>query len=117
MNMTRTLFVTGLVILCGMLFSGCQSGTGSAFGFGGLPKEHYRVGGGFNIKYEAPADGTFYLVDLSSGKFVVTKNVTEADTFEFSIDPTNIDEETRACGVDTRISKLVLYFVPKPEQQ
>ena len=114
--MKRTLFITGLLILCGTLWSGCQSGSNTAFGFGGLPKEQYRVGGGFDIEYTAPVDGTFYLVDQNSGKFVITEAVTEGDTFDFSIDPTNLDE-AMAYGIDIRNSKLILYFVPKPQTE
>jgi hypothetical protein len=108
-----------LLVLCvsALFATGCASFQKTSFGFNGLPQEQYRVGGGFDIEYGAPAEGTFYLVDQSTGKFVITKDVTEGDTFEFSIDSQNIDDETRACGVDTRKSKLVLYFVPKPKQQ
>jgi hypothetical protein len=43
--------------------------------FGGLP-QNSTVSAVTDIEYDAPADGTFYLVDLTSGKFVVTEDVT-----------------------------------------
>jgi hypothetical protein len=107
-----------LLVLCVSAFfaTGCASSQKTSFGFNGLPQEQYRVGGGFDIEYNAPADGTFYLVDQSSGKFVITKDATEGDTFEFSIDSGDMDE-AKAFGIDLEKSKLVLYFVPKPKQQ
>ena len=113
MKIVWTLLVLCVSALC---VTGCASSQKTSFGFNGLPQEQYRVGGGFDIKYDAPADGAFYLVDLSSGKFVVTKIVTEGDSFEFSIDSGQL-EEAKAFGINLEKSKLVLYFVPKPKQQ
>jgi hypothetical protein len=107
-----------LLVLClsALFATGCASSQKTSFGLNGLPHEQYRVGGGFDIEYNAPADGTFYLLDLSSGKFVVTKNTTEGDTFDFSIDSADMDQ-AKAFGINLEKSKLVLYFVPKPKQQ
>jgi hypothetical protein len=107
-----------LLVLCvsALYIPGCASFQKTSFGLNGLPQEQYRVGGGFSIEYHAPGDGTFYLVDVSSGKFIVTKEVSEGDSFEFSIDSTQVDE-AKAVGINLEKSKLVLYFVPKPKQQ
>ncbi len=107
-----------VLVMCVSLIyvTGCGSFSQTAFGHDGLPKEQYRVGGGLVIEYEAPQDGTFYLVDQKSGKFIATQSIDEGSTFDFSLPDTDEDQyqELTQSLVD---GKLVLYFVPDPQEE
>jgi hypothetical protein len=96
--------------------TGCGLSNQTFFGPDGLPKEQYRVGGGLVIEYRAPQDGTFYLVDQKSGKFIVTQSVQEGSTFDFSLPDTN-DDQYQKLAKSLIAGKLVLYFVPNPPEE
>lgn len=76
---------------------------------GGLPDARWQVGGGLNIDYTAPEDGTAYLVDLSSKRYLVMESVMEGSSFTFW--PSS-DEELRLAGIDPAKTKIAFYFVP-----
>lgn len=106
-----------LVMCVSLLYvTGCSSFNQTAFGHDGLPKEQYRVGGGLVIEYEAPQDGTFYLVDQKSGKFIATQSIDEGSTFDFSLPDTDEDQYQELTQSLVN-GKLVLYFVPDPQEE
>lgn len=104
--------VLKVAVLCVSLISviGCAVSQKTAFGFNGMPKKQYCVGGGLEISYTAPQDGTCYLVDQKSGKFVVTESISEGSTFDFDLSSADPDKYGSLIQ-----GNLVLYFVP--EQQ
>ncbi|MGH2271001.1 hypothetical protein ACQ9LF_04310 [Anaerohalosphaeraceae bacterium U12dextr] len=105
-----------LVMCVSIVFvTGCSLSNQTAFGHDGLPKEQYRVGGGLLIEYKAPQDGTFYLVDQKSGKFIVTQSVDEGSTFDFSL-PHADEDQYKGLAQSLVSGELVLYFVPNPPQ-
>jgi hypothetical protein len=73
-----------VLIMCvsALYVTGCAT-CQSSFGMNGLPKEQYRVGGGLQIEYEIPADGVCYLVDVNTGKFLITETHSEGDSLSF----------------------------------
>ena len=79
-----------LVVGLGLFVAGCatQPGVGGdgRFSKDGIPHERYLVGGGLNVSYTAPCDGTAYLVDASSKKYVSTESLKAGKDFEFSPD-------------------------------
>lgn len=83
----------------------------AAFTDKGLPKPCYFVGGGFDLQYKAPCDGTLYVVEETSKKIVVTRSLATDDRYEetFSIDDLQARE-----AFGKRMSELDfnLYFIP-----
>lgn len=77
----------------------------------GLPKPCYFVGGGFDLQYKAPCDGTLYVVEETSRKIVVTRSLDKDDTYEqtFSMDDLQARET-----FGKRMSELDFnaYFIP-----
>jgi hypothetical protein len=74
------------------------------------------VGGGLNIKWEAPAKGTAYLVERKSGKIIETRTLAAREAFTF--DATDREDQER---VKVQFGNAVppdgdfkLYFVPSP---
>ncbi len=78
-----------------------------------LPTGLQVVGGGFNIYWEAPAKGTVYLVEKTSGKAIATESVEEGEAYEFDLDPEDDANAFKAAtGVELKDARLVLYFKP-----
>jgi len=108
-----------VLVMCVSLIyvTGCGSISQTAFGHDGLPKEQYRVGGGLVIEYEAPQDGTFYLVDQKSGTFIATQSIDEGSTFDFSLPDVYYEDQYEDLTQSLVDGKLVLYFVPDPQEE
>ena len=98
------------MLLC---LAGCSSLSTSSecpFTKNGIPHSRYLVGGGFSIEYIAPANGTAYWVEETTGKILQTKSLNAGDKAEFSgSDP---DSVKQALGIDFKDTKFTLYFVP-----
>jgi len=100
-----------------MAVAGCST-TGS-LGRGDLPTGVQVVGGGFMINWDAPTNGTAYLVETMSGKIVETRSVEEGDTYDFEM---SLDDEDvvkafeNAFGVPMEKARFVLYFKPAERQ-
>jgi hypothetical protein len=112
-NRTRTsrLLVVGICLLSALLLGGCS--TSGSLQSDGLPGEEYLVGGGMMINWEAPADGTAYLVEKTSGKIVETRSLKRGDTYDFSIGSTGQAAEfEKVFGVKLSEARLLLYFEP-----
>lgn len=50
----------------------------------GLPSGAQLVGGGLQIDYEAPTDGTAILVEKVTGRMVATESLSSGSSFSFS---------------------------------
>ncbi|MBP8303641.1 MAG: hypothetical protein KBE04_05895 [Phycisphaerae bacterium] len=115
-----------LVLLAAMGLVGCEASlqTGASlardrqFTQRGVPARQYLVGGGFKINYTAPADGTVYWVEETTGKILETTSVTEDEDVEFEVNLSDIepDEFERRIGVDVAKAKMGLYFIPRSEK-
>ncbi len=68
----------GLPLVCA-LFSGCVSAPSN------LPRGSRLVGGGLQIEYNAPENGTAILRERSTGKIVATQSLDAGDEFEFTV--------------------------------
>lgn len=102
------------VVLSGLLFAaGCGlypiHSTDSDFLSSGIPAARYQVGGGFEIDFTAPADGTVYVVDQASKRILAMESLEEGDSFSFNF--FNAGEEYSALGL-VPSAKISLYFVP-----
>ncbi|MBM4104364.1 MAG: hypothetical protein FJ263_10035 [Planctomycetes bacterium] len=76
------------------------------------PRDAKEVGGGFEIFYKAPEDGTAVLADKRSGKTVRTLSLSEGEIFEFT--SRVFDEKAyKEMGIDPKKADFVLYFYPK----
>ena len=78
-----------------------------------LQREAYRVGGGFQIKYTAPEDGTAVLVDKKSGKTVQTESLKAGQDFTFHPSTEDCEVQLAKMGIDLKKADFVLYFHPK----
>ena len=105
------LFAVGAVLLLALLLSGCS--TSRSLQADGLPGEEYLVGGGMMINWEAPADGTAYLVEKTSGKMVETRSMKQGDTYDFSVGSAGQALEfEKVFGIKLSEAHLMLYFEP-----
>ena len=78
----------------------------------------YLVGGGFNVKYQAPVSGTAIYVDAASEKILATETLLAGETFEIQLpldDPEEVNQ-LKAVGLDITKLNPRLYFVPRAEQ-
>jgi|GEM_PF-1129960 len=110
-----TIAVMAVIAGLTMLGAGCRT-IAPALGTD-LPRDAQIVGGGFQIDWIAPADGTVLLYERKAGKLVETKSLSEGDSYEFEIDLS--DEEAtetfkKAFGIPVKDARLVLYFKPAP---
>lgn len=81
----------------------------------GVPGEEYLVGGGVMINWQAPAEGTAYLVEKTSGKIVETRSMKRGDVYDFSIGSAGQAVEfEKVFGVKLSEARLLLYFQPAP---
>ncbi len=79
----------------------------------GVPGEEYLVGGGMMINWQAPAEGTAYLVEKTSGKIVETRSMKRGDIYDFSIGSAGqASEFEKVFGVRLSEARLLLYFQP-----
>lgn len=102
----------------GLFLAGCTTTSSN------LPSGARLVGGGLDIKYEAPSDGTVILLERTSGRIVATESLSEGSTFDFGSDYSGCNEVifsmfAASNAVPTNVMTPVptntffqLYFVP-----
>ena len=79
----------------------------------GLPGEEYLVGGGLMIDWEAPEDGTAYLVEKETGKIIETRSLKRGDSYSFSVSSgAQAKEFEEALGIEFSEARFLLYFEP-----
>ena len=118
-KLTVTTAVTVIAILAVIMLSGCSSQIcdNSKRVGGYLLQQQYLVGGGLEIDWEAPCDGTAVLVEETSKKIIKTETLEQEDTFEFDLD--DLDDEKmldlyeKAMGIKFSEARFSLYFIPK----
>lgn len=104
------IFAAGAILV----LAGCSvvhPSSESLFLQNGIPAEHYRVGGGFQIRYIAPEAGVVYLVEHRSYKLLGTESLLRNQVFEFFPTEEVVDGFYRV-GIDLSEGEFVIYFVP-----
>jgi hypothetical protein len=81
----KRLSAIAILLVCMTSMSGCimVSDTKSEPAKNILPKEAQKVGGGFEIAYLMPEDGTVVLIDKTTGKTIQTISLKEGEVFDF----------------------------------
>jgi hypothetical protein len=97
--------VVGMGIL--LLAVGCAT-------TGNLPHRAQVVGGGLQIDWDPPTDGTAILVERTTGKPVATRSVSPGFSFTFDVARQSDAEVLEAVFFDSMPTNahFVLYFVP-----
>ena len=85
---------------------------------GSLPRTAQVVGGGLQIQWEAPAEGTVILIEKTTQKTVATKSLSEGDSFQFDVSRES-DASVLSAVFPTIPSNahFVLYFTPAPKKE
>lgn len=111
--MKRGILAAVISVLCAALLGGCIiiGNEVKPDNFGQI-KESNRVGGGFNILFVAPEDGTIHLLDKKSGKNILTESITANAEYRFSANELD-KQQYKAWGIDVNKADFVLYFYPK----
>ena len=105
----------GLVLVVAGLLAGCQ--TNPPLQSDGLPGEQYLVGGGMMIDWEAPTEGTAFLVEKASRKIVETRSLAAGDSYTFSVASSGQAAEfERMLGIRFSEARFLLYFQPDEEK-
>lgn len=110
------MMISAIVVLM-MTSAGCS--TTMLSGGADLPSNTQIVGGGFRIYWEAPAPGTVYLVEKTSGKILETESLDGGASYEFDMDLSDegvVGAFERIIGDDAKKARLVLYFKPAPSE-
>jgi len=106
----------GVALAIIIMLAGC--GTTRQLQADGLPGEEYLVGGGLMIDWEAPADGTAYLVEKETGKIIETRSLKEGDSYSFSVSSgTQAKEFEDVLGIDFSQARFLLYFKPAARKE
>ena len=83
-----------------------------------LPADQYLVGGGVMIEWEAPEDGTVYLVEKQTSKIIETRTLGEGESYSFSVASGAQAKEFEAVlGIDFSEARFLLYFKPAGRQR
>lgn len=77
-----------------------------------------KVGGGLQIEWSAPADGTALLVETTTGKTVATQSMSvRGPAFDFDVTrDRNADVLKAIFPTMPTNATFVLYFVPSPKK-
>jgi hypothetical protein len=91
--------------MLGLFLGGCQSN--GSFDWRGLPREHYYIGGGYDIDYTARTAGTLYIVEKRTNKLVGTKTMSAGERHQGKM-----DLDHKALGIDASRMRFAFYFIP-----
>jgi hypothetical protein len=83
----------------------------SPFTDSGIPAKEFLAGGGFQINYVAPSDGTAYWVEETTQKILETRSVKKGEPVEFggSAEPESVKG---VLGIEMAEARFTFYFVP-----
>lgn len=106
----------GVALAILVMLAGCQ--TTRHLQADGLPGEEYLVGGGLMIDWEAPQDGTAYLVEKETGKIIETRSLKEGTSYSFSASSgAQAQEFEDVLGIDFSQARFLLYFEPAARKE
>ena len=77
-----------------------------------LPPQELIVGGGFQIDYTAPRNGTVVLADRNRGQILVTRSMSAGERYQFNFDP-HAPQNAGLFGDDLSDARPTLYFLPE----
>ena len=77
-----------------------------------LPPQELIVGGGFQIDYTAPRNGTVVLADRNRGQILVTRSTSAGERYQFNFDP-HAPQNAGLFGDDLSDARPTLYFLPQ----
>jgi hypothetical protein len=105
--MKNIIGIIGIGIL--LLAGGCAT-------TGNLPPRGHLVGGGLQIDWDPPRDGTAILFERTTGKTVATMSVSPGNPFRFDVTRESHAEVLEAVFADSVPPDwdFLLYFVPSP---
>jgi hypothetical protein len=108
--MKKLIYFVALVAL--LVLAGGQDAGNYAFDQYEQLKTENLVGGGFEIDYTAPSDGTVFQVEKTSGKISRTKTLVKGEKFNNNF--TSLDDKTAKTlfGLNVKEMNFELYFVP-----
>ena len=93
---------------CFLAITGCYTPT---FRPNGIPHDRFQLGGGMDVSFIAPEDGTIYYVELDKRKILLSDTISKGSTFNIKPNTAKrLIEETLA--IEPADTNLVLYFVP-----
>ncbi len=103
--------ITSLILVVAIL-TGCA--TNSSFQHGGIPKEKYIAGGGFEYVFEAPSDGTLYIVEKNTKRIIESKPMKEKEKVSSQISDSSKFAASfeNLYGMPTSEAQIRLYFIP-----
>jgi hypothetical protein len=76
---------------------------------GGLPDRKYQVGGGLDVAYRVPANGTLVWVEEQSRKILETRSVEKGTAAKSERTP---EEVSQATSLPAGKASVSLYFIP-----
>jgi len=107
----RAMCVAGWLMIMFLMLGGCR--TNPPLQADGLPGEEFLIGGGMMIDWEAPATGTAYLVEKTSGKILETRSLNQGDSYTFSVTSGGQAADfEKMLGVKFAEARFLLYFQP-----
>jgi len=115
MHDSRFRLTTCIAALC-LVLAGlvvCSCSTTRPLQADGLPGQESLVGGGLMIDWEAPEDGTAYLVEKETGKIIETRSLEQGESYSFSASsPLQAREFEQMLGISFSQARFLLYFEP-----
>ncbi len=110
-TMKYIMHIIGLTAL--LLAAGCASTSN-------LPSGARRVGGGVQIDWRPPVDGTAILVETTTGRTIATQSVSVEGNVGFNFDVTREQDADALKALFPTMptnAQFVLYFVPSAKKQ
>ena len=110
-TMKYSMHIIGFTAL--LLAAGCASTSN-------LPSGARRVGGGLQIDWRPPADGTAILVETTTGRTIATQSVSVEGNVGFNFDVTREQDAAALKALFPTMptnAQFVLYFVPSAKKQ
>ncbi|MBC2595776.1 hypothetical protein H5P28_16030 [Ruficoccus amylovorans] len=103
-----------ILLVCIALLGGCV--TQRQFTADGIPDPSYQIGGGDFFVTQAPSDGTFYIVEETTKRILISATTLEASPITFNVNESEIaaneDDFEEKYGIRRDQVRIVLYFIP-----
>ena len=119
MRRTANVFVGVFAAMLLASVLGCASTSKGPFDSDGMPRDKYLVGGGLQINWLAPQDGTAYVVVSAGGKrkIILTGAISEGEDVDFSLGDADPAEIENLLGAKLSETEVSLYFVPSLKKE
>lgn len=118
--MAKRIDVIRLVVAAGMagaVLSAGGCGSQEQFRPPYLRGDYRIVGGGTRITWEAPGEGTVYLVEKKTGRLVETRSLEQGEAYTFTIETiVEAEDIEQILGIDISDAEFLLYFEPAQSQ-